>query len=227
MYNFSDKLAQEASEKKGIKSIIAKERENMPEYQYNFLYKRVMPGFVFVIGGAIVVFIACLLIEHFTKNEIVAFIPFIAWAVTVAVLLVLFVTGTLRLNRRIDADNLKRLNERFYITDSAEAEEKMRCEGITKDSWSINGLTVPLSECDVIFFFYDNYGSINFSMLFANDNFNLLYALDLDAYSYTWFVNNIEIVRNKEVFGMLVKDKEKFITLYRRYKNPEKMLENF
>lgn len=132
MYNFSDKLAQEASEKKGIKSIIAKERENMPEYQYNFLYKRVMPGFVFVIGGAIVVFIACLLIEHFTKNEIVAFIPFIAWAVTVAVLLVLFVTGTLRLNRRIDADNLKRLNERFYITDSAEAEEKMRCEGITK-----------------------------------------------------------------------------------------------
>lgn len=79
----------------------------------------------------------------------------------------------------------------------------------------------------MIFFFYDNYGSINFSMLFANDNFNLLYALDLDAYSYTWFVNNIEIVRNKEVFGMLVKDKEKFVTLYRRYKNPEKMLENF
>ena len=38
-----------------IKEIIEIEKQNMPDYQFNFLYHRVMPGFIFVLGGAIVV----------------------------------------------------------------------------------------------------------------------------------------------------------------------------
>ena len=36
---------------KEMKKIIQFEKENMPEYQYRFLYKRVLPGFFFVLGG--------------------------------------------------------------------------------------------------------------------------------------------------------------------------------
>lgn len=36
---------------KDIKETLAFEKANMPEYQYRFLCKRVMPGFFFVLGG--------------------------------------------------------------------------------------------------------------------------------------------------------------------------------
>ena len=36
-----------------LKDILQEEKKNMPEYQYNFLYKKVMPGLIFVLGGAV------------------------------------------------------------------------------------------------------------------------------------------------------------------------------
>lgn len=35
-----------------FKEIVKFEKENMPSYQYDFLYKRLLPGMIYVVGGA-------------------------------------------------------------------------------------------------------------------------------------------------------------------------------
>ena len=53
-YNFIVNIGKGSIKMEKIKDIIAMEKQNMPDYQFKFLYHRVMPGFIFVLGGAII-----------------------------------------------------------------------------------------------------------------------------------------------------------------------------
>ena len=58
-----------------IKDIIEMEKQNMPDYQFKFLYHRVMPGFIFVLGGGIITLALGIGLYFITYSKFIPFIP--------------------------------------------------------------------------------------------------------------------------------------------------------
>ena len=66
-----------------FKEIVKFEKENMPSYQYDFLYKRLLPGMIYVVGGALVVIILSIVLFFTTESNIIPIIPIIVWGISV------------------------------------------------------------------------------------------------------------------------------------------------
>lgn len=55
---------------KKIKETVKFEKENMPQYQYDFLYKRILPGMIYIVGGALVSIILAIIMFLTTEFRI-------------------------------------------------------------------------------------------------------------------------------------------------------------
>ncbi|MFA6627713.1 MAG: hypothetical protein WCT17_04205, partial [Bacilli bacterium] len=71
-----------------IKEIVKFEKEYMPSYQYHFLYKRLLPGMIYVVGGALGVIILAIILFFTTESKIIPIIPVIVWGISVIPLLI-------------------------------------------------------------------------------------------------------------------------------------------
>lgn len=195
----------------------------MPSYQYNFLYKRVLPGFIFVVGGAIVVLIVGLILG-FTVGESYAFIPLVLWGLGVVICLVLFVISSRKLTTRLINDKTDELEKYFVECNRDEATAQLNSLGVTDMSIvADDGTLVEMSQCIVLFDCFVVSGKICLSMLFVSAMGVYLRSLPLDKYSYTWFAHNIDLIANKQLFQLFIDDKREFLKLLYKYNNSEKM----
>jgi len=100
-----------------FKDIVKFEKENMPSYQYDFLYKRLLPGMIYVVGGALVVIILSIVLFFTTESDIIPIIPIIVWGIIVIPLLVLFVIHSKKMSLRLLQDKSNEFEKKYKTID--------------------------------------------------------------------------------------------------------------
>ncbi len=213
-----------------IKEILAEEKKNMPKYQYDFLYKRVMPGFFFVLGGAIVIVILIIIFTIVNPNHIFIF-PYIVlgfWVIATIILLVLFVIKIKEINKKLLNDKTVELEEKYKLCEYYEAVEYLERHNIIIDNQIIiDDEMIPIKECDILFFCKTWSGAFYFYIYFYDKVTKLvLNEICLDKNSCTYFYNNKIDLINNEVFELFIRDKRKFLELLYKYNDAEKILKH-
>lgn len=209
-----------------IRKILNEEKKNMPGYQYTFLYKKVLPGFLYILCSAIVLVILCPILDRVTDfSPLLLILPGV-WLASVAVLLVLFVCGSKKLSRRLLRDKTAEFSEKFRMIDPKTAESNLEEAGILRDGMLLwKGETIALSECTIFFYCRTHAGKFFFQLLFLSRMAGEPPVLDLDENSYTYFATHSERIANAPLFELFVQDKELFLKSLFRYNDPEKMLQ--
>ena len=212
----------------------------MPEYQWNFLYRRCLPGLFFVIGGAIVATIFTVIGGLFDL-ELLAFIPVGLYAVTTLVLLVLFAVNGKKVSKRLLIDKTRELKDLYTLFDLETA-----THNLAKDNVIVNGdielypdelrndehfedydlpqQKIKIEDCDIVFQCKTWSGVFYFQLYFlTKDNHTLLTYVNLDKNVYSYFAHNINMIYNKELFQLFIDDKESFLKLLYKYNDSKKM----
>ena len=210
---------------KKFRQITKIEKDNMPEYQYKFLYKRVLPGFLYILGGAIILAILSIIIGLTAQNELIIAIPVIVWAVSVVVLLILFIKNSVKLSHRLNRDRAAEFTDKFPFINPNEAKKHLEERNILCNGALIteNNEKVPLTDCSVFFHCRTFSGMYFFQFLVFTkyDSAPLLYECDADLCSF--FAEWSEPIVNKELFMLFMTNKPIFTALLHRYNDPIKM----
>ena len=134
------------------KKIVQFEKENMPEYQYRFLYKRVLPGFFFVLGGAIFVLVIGMILGYCTDNIILSFVPLFIWGITTCVLLALYVIYSKKYTNRLISEKSLEFDSKYSIVEIQEAVSFLGQQGlIVGDCIIVDKQCIRLEDCFVVF----------------------------------------------------------------------------
>lgn len=206
-----------------FKDIINLEKQNMPDYQFKFLYKQVLPGMVYFIGGAILSLVLGFLIGWITSSEFWGVIPVIVWAIGCVVLLILFVVKSKELSKRLIDDKTRELNEKFNSVDYQKSVDKLISKGFLSCDLSTIA-RFPIEELTIIFDGYTLLGRINLRFIFnLKDTGKTVYMVKMDEDNYSFFSGNIDLIENRLLFETFIKDKRKFLQLLYRYNNRIKM----
>jgi transposase InsO family protein len=96
----------------------------MPSYQYDFLYKRLLPGMIYVVGGIIL----AIILFFTTESEIIPIIPIILWGISVIPLLVLFVIHSKKMSLRLLQDKSIEFEKKYKTIDYKKATEKLEAK---------------------------------------------------------------------------------------------------
>ena len=212
---------------KKIKEIVKFEKENMPSYQYDFLYKRLLPGMFYVVGGALVVVILAIILFVTTESEIISIIPAILWGISVIPLLVLFVIHAKKMSLRLLQDKSNEFEKKYKIIDYKKASEKLEDKMLIKNNiLYYDDMSIKLEECLVFFYAKTLSGDYSFSLLlYKKDepNSDAILILDLDSSLMTYFVNNTHLVYNQAAFLLFANDKKEFLRLLFKYNNQKKI----
>lgn len=211
-----------------FKKIVQFEKEHLPEYQYNFLYHGVLPGFFFVLGGAVIAAIF-VIIGGVTENILLGVIPFSIWIGGIFILLTLFVIYNKKISARLLADKTKELENLYTITDFEFAKQELADENLIVDGKLISEELdpIPLEDCYIIFFCKVWSGVFYFKLDFYNKiSHEGLMGVSIDKNLLTYFVNRLELIENRQLFELFIEDKKKFLKLLYRYNDFRKMGEN-
>ena len=211
-----------------LKQIVQFEKENMPDYQYRFLYKRVMPGFFFVIGGAIFVAVLGVVLSFCTDSEILPFIPEIIWALTTFVLLVLYVIYSKKYTNRLICDKASEFEETYNLVETQEAVDFLKQQGvIVEDSFVVDENQISLNDCFIVFHCKTISGAYYFAFGFyrKHDGYPLG-VLTADKYLCSYFKQYESSVINRKLFKLFLCDKIKFMKLLLQYNDEAKMERN-
>lgn len=212
---------------KKIKEIVMFEKENMPSYQYDFLYKRLLPGMFYVVGGALVVVILAIIQFVTTESEIISIIPAILWGISVIPLLVLFVIHSKKMSLRLLQDKSNEFEKKYNIIDYKKATEKLEDKMIIRgNTLYYDDMSISLEDCLVYFYAKTLSGAFSFSLLFYNKEEpinDVILILDLDNSLMTYFVNNIYLVYNQDSFLLFANDKKKYLRLLFKYNDQKKI----
>ena len=207
-----------------LKETLAFEKENMPEYQYRFLYKRVMPGFFFVLGGAIVVLILGMILDLVAELTVLSFIPLALWGATTLVLLVLFVIYGKKTTARLIGDKAKAFEKEYALLDYGEAAETLAEKGmISEDRLIWEDGVLSLEDCSVYFNCRTVGGAYILALLFYRSDGELICAYPLDGALCTYFNRHKARIVNGKLFSLFLEEKAEFMRLLLRYNDPEKM----
>lgn len=214
---------------KRIKELVAEEKKNMPEYQYNFLYKRVFPGFIFVLGGAIVLPII-ILIWGLTIDDyyIIPCLLVLFWLITTIVLTVLFVIKSKQLSQRLLDDKTQEFENKFqwieYDVAVARLEKRKAIEG---NEFIANDKKLAMNDCYMVFYCKTLGGAYYFNInIYDREYGNLFTVFHLDRESCTFFYDKKDAFVNKELFELFVRDKKTFLQLLYKYNDADKMLKH-
>ncbi len=223
-----------------LKQIIEFEKENMPKYQFNFLYKRVFPGFIFILGGAILCIVLYSVIHSATGNEVIPFIILGVWLVATFVLLTLFVIYGKKISSRLLEDKTAEFEKKYELIDCSQALENLAQKNIIVDNKLVinndetafedylsSGQQIPLDNCN-LFFQCQTYGGAYFFLLgFLNKQDNeLISGRELDGDLCSFFAKKTSMFLNKKLFELFLNDKRAFLKLLYKYNNPEKMIKH-
>lgn len=208
-----------------FKEIITEEKKNMPDYQYKFLYHRVMPGFIFVLGGAVVVLVLGMILYFITRSEIIPFIPLIIWGLTTIVLYVLFIIYSKKYSKRLLTDKTKEFEKEFKLIEYNKAMEKLEKKKIIiNDKLLIGKELYNLDDCNIFFFCKTLSGIYYFRIeIYRKIDNQLLSMLELDNCLCTYFSNKVHLIQNYELFELFLKNKKLFLEYLYKYNNGKKM----
>ena len=210
-----------------LKDIVKFEKENMPSYQYNFLYKRLLPGMIYVVGGALVVIILAIILFFTTESEIIPIIPVIVWGISVIPLLVLFAIHSKKMSLRLLQDKSNEFEKKYNIIDYKKATEKLEDKMIIRgNTLYYDDMSISLEDCLVYFYAKTLSSAYSFSLLFYNKEEpinDVILILDLDNSLMTYFVNNIYLVYNQDSFLLFANDKKKYLRLLFKYNDQKKI----
>lgn len=211
-----------------IKEILAEEKKNMPKYQYDFLYKRVMPGFFFVLGGALVMMILIIIFAIVNPNHIFPYIVLGVWGITTIILLVLFVIKIKEINKRLINDKTIEFEGKYKLCEYNEAVQYLEKQKIIIDNQIIIAdEMIAIKEFDILFFCKTWSGAFYFYINFYDKDTKLfMQDISLDENSCTYFYNHKTDLINYEVFELFVRDKRKFLELLYKYNDAEKILKH-
>ncbi len=210
-----------------FKNIAKFEKEHMPSYQYHFLYKRLLPGMIYVIGGALVVAVLAIILALTTESELVPFIPVILWGISVIPLLVLFVIHSKKNSNRLLFDKSKEFEQKYKVIEYRIAEEKLASESVIKEnSLYFEDKEIRLEDCFIYFFAKTMSGAYAFSFVFFKKDTpedDAFLVLDLESNLMTYFLENIELIYNQSAFLLFARDKKEFLKLLFKYNDPKKI----
>lgn len=216
-----------------FKKTMAFEKENMPEYQYNFLYHRVGPGFIFVLGGALICVIF-VIIGAVLNKMLLGLIPFCLWVVVTFILLFLFVVYFKKMTKRLENDKTKEFEDYYTLIDYETAKNEMAKENFIKDGklilqcenedGSTTQETINLEDCEIYFFCFVRSGVYYLMLEFYRkaDNESLM-STTIDKNNYTFFAHNIDLIKNDKLFRLFIEDKREFTKLLLKYNSSYKM----
>lgn len=208
-----------------IKDVVQLEKENMPEYQFKFLYHRVLPGFVFVLGGAVVVFILSLVLGLLTDSAILTCIPFVIWSVVTIVLLILFVVYSKKYSKMLLADKQKEFENEYKIIDYDKASKFLeKNKIIIEDKIYIGSYPININETNISFYCKTLSGIYLFKLIVSDKFGRVLSMIDLDKNLCTYFYNKPDLIDNYQLFELFINDKKEFLNYLYRYNDHEKML---
>lgn len=199
----------------------------MPDYQYKFLYHRLFPGFLFVVGGSIIVAIF-VIISAIIENFLLGAIPLIIWLAGTLVLLILFVVYSKRVTARLIADKSKELEKIYAITDFETATQELAKKNLIIGGNLISEEFGPISldDCYIIFYCKTWSGAFYFQFDFYNQAHEGLIGIEIDKNILTYFANRNERIENRQLFELFIENKEKFLKLLYKYNDFRKMGDN-
>ena len=210
-----------------LKNIVKFEKENMPSYQYDFLYKRLLPGMSYVVGGALVVIILAIILFFTTESEIIPIIPVIVWGISVIPLLVLFVIHSKKISLRLLQDKSNEFEKKYKIIDYKKASENLEDKMLIKDNTLYyDDMSISLEDCLVYFNAKTLSGVYSFSLLFYKKEEPIndaILILDLDSSVMTYFVKNTYLVYNQSAFLLFANDKKEFLRILLKYNDQKKI----
>ena len=223
-----------------FKKIVQFENEHMPEYQWNFLYRRCMPGMFFVIGGAIVAAILAT-IGSSINNDLLVFIPVGLYAVISLVLMILFIVNGRKVSKRLLFDKTRELEDFYTLFDLDTAAQNLASDGFIVNNelvlypdefrddehfedYDLPPQKIKLEDCDIVFECKTWSGVFHFQLYFlSKDNHMLITYVNIDTNLYCYFAHQIDMIYNKELFRLFVDDKEGFLKLLYKYNDSKKM----
>lgn len=210
-----------------FKEIVKFEKENMPSYQYDFLYKRLLPGMIYVVGGALVVIILSIVLFFSTESNIIPIIPIIVWVISVIPLLVLFVIHSKKMSLRLLQDKSNEFEKKYKAIDYKKAIAKLEDKLLIKDNTLYyDEESIKLEDCIVYFYAKTLSGAYSFSLLFYKKEEPIndaILILDLDNSLITYFANNTYLIYNQSAFLLFANDKKEFLRLLLKYNDHKKI----
>ena len=197
----------------------------MPEYQYRFLYKRVLPGFFFVLGGAIFVLLIGIILDYCTDFKILPFIPLLIWGITTLVLLVLYVIYGKKYTNRLISEKALEFDSKYHVVETQEAVDFLEQQGMIVDACIIaNGQHIRLEDCFVVFHCKTVSGVYYFAFgFYSKHNNEQLEVLTADKYLCSYFKQYNCSIINRKLFELFLSDKRKFMQLLLQYNDEAKM----
>ncbi len=201
------------------------EKENMPDYQYRFLYKRVMPGFFYILGGAIFVLVLGIVLDFCTDLKILPYIPLIIWMITTFILLVLFIIYGKKNTNRLICEKTAEFEKQYHLIareNAIKILEKNRI--IINNCLILEADCIPLDDCLIVFHCKTISGVYNFGLgFYSKHNGHILSYLALDNAVCSYFNQGENVVVNDRLFSLFLLDKRKFMQLLLRYNDEVKM----
>ena len=212
-----------------IKDIIEMEKQNMPDYQFKFLYHRVMPGFIFVLGGAIISLGLGIGLYFITYSEFIPFIPLIIWGIATIILLILFVIYGKKYSLMLIEDKSKEFEKVYKLVDYDKAIIKLEKNKIIVDDKLYLGKDMYFfKELNIFFFSKTLSGAYYFRFeIYNRNNKQLIGTLDLDEYLCTFFSKNLYLIRNYELLELFIIDKTRFLKYLYKYNDVHKMYKKY
>ena len=197
----------------------------MPDYQYRFLYKRVLPGFFFILLGAIFVSAWGIIFDLCTDFQILPFIPLIIWVLTTFVLLVLYVVYGRKYTNRLICDKAEEFEEKYNLVERQEAVSFLEQQGLIVDnSVVVNGKQICLDDCLIVFHCKTLSGVYYFAFgVYSKQSGEELIVLSADKYLCSYFNQATSAIMNWRLFALFLSNKRKFIKLLLRYNDEVKM----
>ena len=197
----------------------------MPEYQYRFLYKRVLPGFFYILLGAIFVLAWGIIFDLCTDFQILPFIPLIIWVLTTLVLLVLYVVYGRKYTNRLICDKAEEFEEKYNVVERQEAVGFLEQQGLIVDnSIVVNEKPICLDDCLIVFHCKTLSGVYYFAFgFYSKRDGEQLTVLPADKYLCSYFNQAQSSIKNRRLFELFLSDKRKFMKLLLRYNDEVKM----
>lgn len=207
------------------KQVVQYEKENMPEYQYRFLYKRVLPGFFYILGGAIFVLAWGLFFDLCTDFQILPFIPLVIWVITTFVLLVLYVIYGKKHTNRLIYDKAEEFEEKYKVVERQEAVSFLEQQRlIVNDRVVVDGKQILLDDCLIAFHCMTLSGVYYFAFgVYSKQDGKSLIVLPADKYLCSYFNQTTRSIINWRLFALFLSDKREFVKLLLRYNDEVKM----
>ena len=212
-----------------IKDIIEMEKQNMPDYQFKFLYHRVIPGFIFVLCGAIIALGLGIGLYFITYSEFISFIPLIVWGIATIILLILFVIYGKKYSLMLIEDKSKEFDKAYKLVDYDKAIIKLEKNKIIIDDKLYLGKDMySFKELNIFFFSKTLSGAYYFRLeIYNRNNKQLVCTLNLDKYLCTYFSKNLYLIRNYELFELFINDKTRFLKYLYKYNDVHKIYKKY